>query len=192
MRPSTLDELLAPPQASDRSLSQTGVDAMADALLERLRAEDRVQAPERIAEPLTTQAEDAIHAWGVLCYEQGRYEDAAALFGAVRRRCPASIRQCMALGATHLARGDAIQAAREFAMAHQLDPCRADAVFQWAQSEYLSGRGSEASRLLCVARKLAQEAAWKWPDLPAWCDDLLMRIEPSSNPNPYTPPRSSP
>lgn len=178
----TLEDLTAPPSASVGASSRQGIDAIADALLERFRHEEQA-APAVDSAALTAEAEDALYAWGVVCYEQGRYVDAAALFGALKRRCPPSLRLWKALGATHLARGEHAGASRAFAQASRLDPADAEIVFHLAQAEYLRSRPAEARRLLQTARSMAQAAAGKWANVPAWCDELLPRMEHPPFPN---------
>lgn len=181
-----LQDLIAPPTAGESLPAHGALEDMAETLLERLRQEDRVAwaaAPEpaqatATAVMLSAQAEDALYAWGVMCYGQGRYVDASALFGAALRRRNPSHRLTRALGAARLARHDAAGAAEAFAQASRLDPVDAEVVFHWAQAEALQAHPAEARELIRIARSLAQATASKWPALPSWCDELMMRLEP--------------
>jgi len=181
-----LHELLAPPTAAEGLPAQRGLEAMAEALLERFRQEDRVTRAAGLAtvaaQDLPAQAEEALYAWGVLCYGQGRYDEASALFGAALRRRTPSARLVKALGAARLALHDAVGAAEAFARAAQLDPADAELHFHWAQAEKLQSRRDEARRLLGTARALAPTHASRWPDLLSWCDELMRHLDPSTPP----------
>lgn len=178
-----LQDLLSPPLPAGRLPAQTGLEAMAETLLERFRQEDK--AAPAVAGPvagsadvLSAEAEDALYAWGVMCYSQGRYADAAALFGAALRRRSPSHRLSRARGAALLARQDAAGAADAFSQASRLEPTDAEVVFHWAQAEALQSHRAEARERVRAARGMAQAAASKWPALLSWCDELLVQLEP--------------
>jgi predicted Zn-dependent protease len=172
-----LQDLLAPPDAAAGQFVSVGVDRLAELILQRFRAEERSPPAPGAAAALTAEAEEAAYAWGVVCYEQGRYADAAALFGAVQRRGPPVPRLSKALGAVRLAQADAAGAATAYAQAARLDPSDAESTFHQAQVEVLRHRLTDAHRLLAQARQQAQASPAKWPGLLSWCDELQGRLD---------------
>ena len=119
-------DVLSPPAAGGSAQVQAA-DALAGELLEQFRLEQletdlaaaspRPQAPWPPRPPLPQEVEDALYAWGVSCHEAGRHADASALFGALCRRQPASVRLLKAAGASHLACGDPARSAQAYAFA---------------------------------------------------------------------------
>ncbi len=175
-------DVLAPPAGVGLPAPGRAVDALADELLERLRGElvDPVAAVP--AQPaLPQEVEDALYAWGVSCHEIGRHADASALFGALCRRQPPSLRLLKAAGASHLARADYARSAQAYAQAHTLAAADAEVLFFWAQAECLLGQGAAAAARLRQAVGLAQAFPHKWPGLQAWCDELLAQLEAAAS-----------
>lgn len=178
----TLQDLLAPPLAAGGMRAHWSMEAIAETLLERFRQEEQTAVlaagPDAGAnEILSAEAEEALYAWGVMCYGQGRHADASALFGAARRRRPPTSRLSMALGAARLAQHDAAGASEAFAQVHRLNPEDAEVLFYWAEAECLRSRLTEARALLQEAVRLVQAHPAKWPNLMAWCDKLRLQAE---------------
>lgn len=183
MNATSLQELLAPPGAHGGTPLDQGAEQRAQALLQRfLREEAGVPhaagSPQPwVLEALTAEAEDGLYAWGVLCYEQARYEDASALFHAAHRRRPPSARLLKAIGAVRLAQRRSADAAEAFRQASELVPADAEALFHRAQAEGLQSHPHVALELLGRAQRLTDEAPGKWPGLRAWCKALQARLE---------------
>jgi len=188
-------DVLSPPAAGSSAQVQAA-DALAGELLEQFRLEQletdlaaaspRPQAPWPPRPPLPQEVEDALYAWGVSCHEAGRHADASALFGALCRRQPASVRLLKAAGASHVACADPARSAQAYAQAHALARADAEILYFWAQAEGLMGQGAAAAVLARQAAGLAKAFPHKWPGLLAWCDELLAQIEsaPSVHPEP--------
>jgi len=177
-------DVLAPPCAGVSAHGQA-IDALAGELLAQLRREQ--QAPEGSASaqpPLPQEVEDALYAWGVGCHEAGRHADASALFGALCRRQPPSLRLFKAAGASHLAGADPTRSAQAYAQAHALATADAEVLFFWAQAEALLGRAASAAARARQAAGLSQAYPHKWPGLQAWCDELLVQLETASSMQP--------
>lgn len=181
-------DVLSPPAAGGSAPVQVA-DALAGALLEQFRREqletDLVASslrPQPPQPPLPQEVEDALYAWGVSCHEAGRHADASALFGALCRRQPASVRLLKAAGASHLARSDPARSAQAYAQAHALARADAEVLYFWAQAEALMGQGAAAAALARQAADLAQAFPHKWPGLEAWCLELLAQLEAPASP----------
>lgn len=178
-----LQELLSPPPAVESRPVHQGLDDMADSLLRRFRAEEQGAPAATTAsalDGLSQEAEDALYAWGVMCYAQRQYTDASALFGAAQRRRAISWRLSRALGVARLASRDVAGALEALAVAARLDPADAELMFCRAQAEALRARRAEAMTLLQAARTLALSTPERWPELPGWCDDLAAHLEDDS------------
>ena len=180
-------DVLSPPAAGGSAPVQAA-DALASELLEQFRLEQLVtevattpsqSQPPR--PPLPQEVEDALYAWGVSCHEAGRHADASALFGALCRRQPPSVRLLKAAGASHLACADPARSAQAYAQAHALARADAEILYFWAQAEALRGQPAVAVPLVRQAAGLAQAFAHKWPGLQAWCDELLPQLEASTS-----------
>jgi predicted Zn-dependent protease len=185
-------DVLSPPAAGGSAQVQAA-DALAGELLEQFHLEQletdlaaaspRPQAPQPPRQPLPQEVEDALYAWGVSCHEAGRHADASALFGALCRRQPASVRLLKAAGASHLACADPARSAQAYAQAHALARTDAEILYFWAQAEGLMGQ-SAAATLARQAAGLARAFPHKWPGLLAWCDELLAQLEPAPSVHP--------
>jgi hypothetical protein len=186
-------DVLSPPAAGG-SASVQAADVLAGELLEQFHLEQletdlaaaspRPQAPQPPRQPLPQEVEDALYAWGVSCHEAGRHADASALFGALCRRQPPSVRLLKAAGASHLACADPARSAQAYAQAHALARADAEILYFWAQAEGLMGQGAAAAGLARQAAGLAKAFPHKWPGLLAWCDELLARLEPAPSVHP--------
>lgn len=177
-------DALAPPRAGPSAPGQA-IDTLADALLAQLRREQLL--PEEsvgVQPPLPQEVEDALYAWGVGCHEAGRHADASALFGALCRRQPLSLRLLKAAGASHLAGADPARSAQAYAKAHALATADAEVLFFWAQAEALLGRAASAAARARQAAGLTQAYPHKWPGLQAWCEELLVQLETASSMKP--------
>jgi predicted Zn-dependent protease len=193
-----LRELLAPPGAHGGTPLDLDAESRAEALLQRFRREEvGVPAATGLPQPcvleaLTAEAEDGLYAWGVLCYEQARHEDASALFHALLRRRHRSVRLLKAIGAVRLAQGRPADAAEAFRQAGELLPADAEVFFHQAQAEGLQSHLQAALELLGKARRLTEAAPGKWPRLRAWCDALQAQLEapdpPTGRDTPFTEP----
>jgi predicted Zn-dependent protease len=186
-------DMLTPPTAGGPGQVQSS-DALAGELLEQFRLEQlesdmaaaspRPQVPRPPRPPLPQEVEDALYAWGVSCHEAGRHADASALFGALCRRQPPSVRLLKAVGASHLARSDHVRSAQAYAQAHALARADAEILYFWAQAEGLMGQGAAAAALARQAAGLAKAFPHKWPGLLAWCEELLAQLEPAPSIHP--------
>jgi hypothetical protein len=171
------DDGLAVPRAGS-SDSGLAIDALAAALLAQLRHEQQASEGSLSAgPPLPQEVEDALYAWGVSCHEAGCHADASALFGALCRRQPPSLRLFKAAGASHLAGADPARSAQAYAQAHELATADAEVLFFWAQAEGLLGQAATAVRRARQAAGLARAFPHKWPGLQSWCDELLVQLE---------------
>ena len=191
-------DVLSPPAAGGSAPLQAA-DALAGELLEQFRLEQletdlaaTPAQPRPPQPPLPQEVEDALYAWGVSCHEAGRHADASALFGALCRRQPASVRLLKAAGASHLACADPARSAQAYAQAHALARTDAEILYFWAQAQGLMGQGAAAAALARQAAGLAQAFPHKWPGLLAWCDELLARLEPALSAHPQPQPIPNP
>lgn len=182
-------DVLSPPAAGG-SASVQAADALAGQLLEQFRLE-QLEAelgasprPQPPLPPLPQEVEDALYAWGVGCHEAGRHADASALFGALCRRQPLSLRLLKAAGASYLAGADPARSAQAYAQAHALATADAEVLFFWAQAEALLGRAASAAARARQAAGLTQAFPHKWPGLQAWCEQLLVQLETASSMQP--------
>lgn len=191
-------DALSPPGEGGSAQDQSA-DALAGDLLEQFRLEQlaaeacALPAQPRLPQPtLAQEVEDALYAWGVSCHEAGRHADASALFGALCRRQPASVRLFKAAGASHLARADPARSAQAYALAHALDRSDAEILYFWAQAKALMAQSAAAAALARQAAGLAQAFPHKWPGLQAWCDELLARLDPPPPLQPEPEPTPTP
>lgn len=194
-------DVLGPPAAGGSAPMQAA-DALAGELLEQFRLEQletelaasspRPQPPRPPRPPLPQEVEDALYAWGVSCHEAGRHTDASALFGALCRRQPASVRLLKAAGASHLARAEPARSAQAYALAHALARTDAEILYFWAQAQGLMGQGATASALARQASGLAKAFPHKWPGLLVWCDELLVQLESVPSVQPESKPIPNP
>lgn len=120
---------------------------------------------------------EAFQAWGVHCYENGRYRDAATLFAHLCRLQPEQARHLKAAAASHLGNGDAAASAAAYQRAHALARNDAEILFFWSQAALLAGQPQGVVERLRLAQTLALAQAHKWPELAGWCAELLARLD---------------
>lgn len=181
--PSTEKVWAEVPQAGPLEQAIEHIDQLAETVLRQFQ-DELASSPEVSCEKaFSADVADAIYAWGVVCFEQKRFQDAALLFGVLQRRQPPSARYGKAMGATHLVCSEPGLAASAFAQAHRLDPTDAEAVFHWAQAELLLSHRSEALQLLDRARDLARSPPGSTTRLVQWCDDLMTQIVDPASPD---------
>ena len=145
-------------------------------LLEQLRREDP-RALRAAGGVLAPDYVEAFQAWGVHCYENGRYRDAVTLFAHLCRLQPEQARHLKAVAASHLGDGDVAASAAAYQRAHALARNDAEILFFWSQAALLAGQPQGAAERLRLAQTLSQAQAHKWPELAGWCAELLARLD---------------